>query len=216
PDIAASKARQWFDEKNLDMLIAGANSAASVAMAHVAGAKQKPYLVVGGGSSAVTNDACTPYTVHYGYDTKSLANGTARAMVENGYKSWFYIASDYVFGRTLEQEARKAVEESGGDNLGSVKAPLNTTDFASYLIQAQNSGADVLGLANAGSDFVNAAKTAVQFGITDTMKLVGFLVFITEVDSLGLENTAGLYLTTAWYWDLNDATREWTERFEQK
>src|SRR5699024_9996564 len=113
-DIAASKARQWFDQENLDMLIAGANSAASVAMSHVAGDKQKPYFVVGGGSSEVTNDACTPYTVHYGYDTKSLANGTARALVERGHKSWFYIASDYVFGQTLEAEARKAVEESGG------------------------------------------------------------------------------------------------------
>lgn len=216
PDVAASLARRWFDERKLDMLIGGANSAASVAMASIAADNKKPYIVVGGGSSAVTNEHCTPYTIHYAYNTESLANGAATAIVEEGKKSWFYISNDYVFGHTLQAEAAKAVEAAGGQNLGAVFAPLGTLDFSSYVLQAQSSGAQVLGFANAGADFVNAAKSAGEFGITKDMQMAGLLTFITEIHTLGLENTGGMYLTTPWYWDLDDETRAWSERFFSK
>lgn len=215
-DIAAARAREWFDEKNLDMLIGGTNSATALAMANVAAKKKKPFLAVGPGSSALTNDQCTPYTVHYAYNTIALARGTGSAVVKEGGKSWFFLTADYAFGHALEKDTSKVVEDAGGKVLGSVRAPISTTDFSSFLLQAQSSGADVLGLANAGGDFINSAKAAKEFGITDTMKLAGLLVFINDVHALGLENTAGLYLTTAWYWNQDDESRAWSKRFFEK
>ncbi len=212
-DIASARAREWFDKQNLDMLIGGTNSSTALAMAAVAAEKKKPFLVVGAGSSALTNAQCTPYTVHYAYNTIALANGTGSAVVREGGKTWFYLTADYAFGHSLEQDTMKVVEKSGGKNLGAVRAPLATTDFSSFLLQAQSSGAQVLGLANAGGDFINSVKAAKEFGITQTMKLAGLLVFINDVHALGLDNTAGLYLTTAWYWNQDDASRAWSKKF---
>ncbi|MGX5658350.1 ABC transporter substrate-binding protein [Castellaniella ginsengisoli] len=212
-DIASARAREWFDQQHLDMLIGGTNSATALAMAAVAAEKKKPFMAVGPGSSALTNAQCTPYTVHYAYNTVALAHGTGSAVVREGGKTWFYLTADYAFGHSLEQDTMKVVEASGGKNLGAVRAPLATTDFSSFLLQAQSSGAQVLGLANAGGDFINSVKAAKEFGITQTMKLAGLLVFINDIHALGLDSTAGLYLTTPWYWDQNDESRAWSKRF---
>jgi branched-chain amino acid transport system substrate-binding protein len=212
-DIASSKAREWFDQQHLDMLIGGTNSATALAMAAVAAEKKKPFMGVGPGSSQLTNQKCTPYTVHYAYNTVALARGTGSAVMREGGKTWFFLTADYAFGHSLEQDTAAVVKKEGGKVLGEVRAPLATTDFSSFLLQAQSSGAQVLGLANAGGDFINSAKAAKEFGITKTMKLAGLLVFINDIHSLGLDNTAGLFLTTPWYWDQDDASRAWSKRF---
>lgn len=215
-DIASARARDWFDTQNMDMLVSGTNSATALAMAGVAAEKKKPFFVIGAGSSLLTNDKCTPYTVHYAYNTTALANGTGSAVVSEGGKSWFFLTADYAFGHSLEEDTAKVVLASGGEVVGKVRAPLSTTDFSSFLLQAQSSGAQVLGLANAGGDFINSVKAAKEFGITETMKLAGLLVFINDVHSLGLDNTAGLYLTTAWYWNQNEDSQTWAKRFFDK
>jgi branched-chain amino acid transport system substrate-binding protein len=212
-DIASSKAREWFDQQHMDMLIGGTNSGTALAMATVAAGKKKPFMEVGAGSSLLTNGKCTPYTVHYAYNTTALARGTGSAVVRDGGKKWFFLTADYAFGHSLEQDTAAVVKKEGGQVLGEVRAPLSTTDFSSFLLQAQSSGAQVLGLANAGGDFVNSVKAAKEFGITKTMKLAGLLVFINDIHSLGLQNTAGLFLTTPWYWNQNDASRAWAKRF---
>ncbi|WP_323011690.1 ABC transporter substrate-binding protein [Castellaniella sp.] len=216
PDIASARARDWFDTENMDMLIGGTNSATALAMAGVAAEKKKPFIAIGPGSSLLTNDKCTPYTIHYAYNTTALANGTGSAVVNEGGKSWFFLTADYAFGHSLEQDTAKVVKANGGTVVGQVRAPLSTTDFSSFLLQAQSSGAQVLGLANAGGDFINSVKAAKEFGITETMKLAGLLVFINDIHALGLDNTAGLYLTTPWYWDQSDASRTWAKRFFDK
>ena len=212
-DIASARARDWFDTQHLDMLVGGTNSATALSMAAVAAEKKKPFLAVGPGSSQLTNEKCTPYTVHYAYNTAALANGTGSAVIREGGKSWFFLTADYAFGHSLEQDTAKVVKKDGGKVLGAVRAPIATSDFSSFLLQAQSSGAQVLGLANAGGDFINSAKAAKEFGITKTMKLAGLLVFINDIHSLGLENTAGLYLTTPWYWNQSDDSRAWSKRF---
>ncbi|CAM5780237.1 ABC transporter substrate-binding protein [Castellaniella caeni] len=215
-DIASARARDWFDTQHMDMLIGGTNSATALAMAGVAAEKKKPFIAIGPGSSQLTNEKCTPYTVHYAYNTTALARGTGSAVVREGGKSWFFLTADYAFGHSLEQDTAKVVKDAGGKVLGEVRAPLSTTDFSSFLLQAQSSGAQVLGLANAGGDFINSVKAAKEFGITKTMKLAGLLVFINDINSLGLDNTAGLYLTTAWYWNQADDSRAWAKRFFDK
>jgi branched-chain amino acid transport system substrate-binding protein len=215
-DVASSKAREWFDQQHMDMLIGGTNSATALAMAGVAAEKKKPFIAIGPGSSALTNAKCTAYTVHYAYNTTALARGTGSAVVRDGGKSWFFLTADYAFGHSLEQDTAAVVKKEGGKVLGEVRAPLATTDFSSFLLQAQSSGAQVLGLANAGGDFINSVKAAKEFGITKTMKLAGLLVFINDIHSLGLDNTAGLYLTTPWYWNQNDDSRAWAKRFFDK
>ncbi|WP_322999282.1 ABC transporter substrate-binding protein [Castellaniella sp.] len=215
-DIASARARDWFDTQKMDMLIGGTNSATALAMAGVAAEKQKPFIAIGAGSSQLTNAKCTPYTVHYAYNTTALANGTGSAVIREGGKSWFFLTADYAFGHSLEQDTAAVVKKDGGKVLGEVRAPLSTTDFSSFLLQAQSSGAQVLGLANAGGDFINSVKAAKEFGITKTMKLAGLLVFINDVHSLGLDNTAGLYLTTPWYWNQSDDSRAWSKRFFEK
>ncbi len=215
-DIAASKAREWIDTQGLTMLFGGTNSGTALAMAKVAQEKKRVFIVNGAGSSALTNDQCTPYTVHYAYDTVALAKGTGSAVIERGDKSWYFLTADYAFGQALEADATKVVKEKGGTVLGSVKHPLNTSDFSSFLLQAQNSKAQVLALANAGGDTINAIKAAKEFGITKTMKMVGLLVFVTDVHSLGLKNTEGLLLTTSWDWNLDDKTRAFGKRFFEK
>ena len=216
PDIGASKFQEWADQNGLNLLLGGANTGVSIAMAKVAAAKKVPFIVIGAGGASLTNEDCTAYSVHYSYDTTALANGTATAIVTNGGKSWFYVTADYAFGTQLQNAASKVVEANGGKNLGAVRVPLSASDFSSFLRQAQASGAQVLGLANSGSDFSNSLKAANELGITKTMKPAALLAFITDIHSLGLQTAQGLYLTTSWYWDLNDETRAFGKRFFEK
>ncbi|WP_373980604.1 ABC transporter substrate-binding protein [Achromobacter sp. JD417] len=213
-DIASSRAREWLDQRGVNMLIAGANSAAALAMAKVAEEKKTPFFVVSAGASELTNAQCTPYTVHYVYDTVSLARGTARAMMKEGNKDWYFLTVDHAFGHALERDASKVVQADGGNVKGRVRHPLNTADFSSFILQAQASGAQVLGLANSASDTSNAVKAANEFGLTPKMKIAGLLVLITDVHALGLPAAQNMYLTTAWYWDQDDASRKWASRFE--
>ncbi len=215
-DIAASKAREWFDQQGVDMLLGGTNSGANLAMAKVAAEKKKPFISIGAASARLTNEECTPYTVHYAYDTVALARGTGSAIVKQGGKTWFFLTADYAFGASLENDTAAVVKANGGKVLGSVKHPLSASDFSSFLLQAQASKAQILGLANAGGDTINAIKAANEFGVNKTMKLAGLLMFINDVHALGLPVTQGMYLTTGWYWDLNDDTRKWAKRFFDK
>ncbi|SHI57566.1 ABC transporter substrate-binding protein [Pollutimonas bauzanensis] len=215
-DIASARAREWFDEKHIDVLIGGTSSGTALAMAGVAAEKKKPFISVGAGASELTNAQCSPYTVHYAYDTIALARGTGSAVVKNGGKTWFFLTADYAFGHALERDTAAVVKKSGGTVVGAVRAPLSTSDFSSFMLQAQSSGAKILGLANAGGDFINSVKAAKEFGVSNTMNLAGLLVFINDVHALGLENTQGLYLTSGWYWDKDDASRKWSQRFFDK
>jgi branched-chain amino acid transport system substrate-binding protein len=216
PDIGASKFRQWADENGLTLLLGGSNTGVNIAMAKVAAAKKVPLFVIGAGGASLTNEDCTAYSVHYVYDTTALANGTATAIINAGGKSWFYLTADYAFGTQLQNAASKVVETHGGKNVGAVRVPLGAADFSSFLLQAQASGAQVLGLANAGSDFSNSLKAANEFGITRTMKPAALLAFLTDIHSLGLPTAQGLYLTTGWYWDLSPETRAFAKRFFAK
>lgn len=216
PDIAASKAREWFDQQKIDMLIGGSNSAVALALANVANEKKKPFIAIGAGSSELTNGQCTPYTIHYAYDTIALARGTGSAVVKNGGKSWFFITADYAFGHALENDAAAVVKANGGEVKGAVRVPLAASDFSSYMLQAQGSGAQILGLANAGGDTVNSIKAANEFGVTPKVKLAGLLVYINDIHALGLQATQGMYLTDFWYWDASDENRAWSKRFEAK
>ncbi len=215
-DIAASKAREWFDQQGVDMLLGGTNSGANLAMAKVASEKKKPFISIGAASARLTNEECTPYIVHYAYDTVALAKGTGSAIVKQGGKSWFFLTADYAFGASLEKDTSDVVKANGGTVVGSVKHPLSASDFSSFLLQAQASKAQILGLANAGGDTINSIKAANEFGITKTMKLAGLLMFINDVHALGLNLTQGMYLTDGWYWDLNDDTRKWSKRYFEK
>jgi branched-chain amino acid transport system substrate-binding protein len=215
-DVAAAKAREWFDQQGLDMLIGGTNSGTALAMAKVAAEKKKPYMVVGAASSALTNEQCSPYTVHYAYDTAALAKGTGNAVVKAGGKSWYFLTADYAFGAALQNDTATVVKAAGGTVVGSVKHPLSASDFSSFLLQAQSSKAQILGLANAGGDTINAIKAANEFGITKSMKLAGLLVFINDIHSLGLKTTQGMYLTDSWYWNQNAETRAWSRKFFEK
>ncbi|MGJ7579441.1 ABC transporter substrate-binding protein [Variovorax sp. RHLX14] len=216
PDIAASKAREWIDTQGLTMLFGGSNSGVGLALAKVAAEKKRVYFVNGAGASQLTNEQCTPYTIHYAYDTVALAKGTGGAIVAQGGNSWFFLTADYAFGQALEADTTKVVKAAGGTVAGSVRHPLNAPDFSSFLLQAQNSKAQILGLANAGGDTINAIKAAREFGINKTMKTAGLLVFLSDIHSLGLKNTEGLLLTTSWDWNLDDRTRAFGKRFFDK
>ena len=216
PDIGASKFREWSDEHGLNVLFGGSNTGVNIAMTKVAAVKKVPLFVIGAGGASLTNEDCTAYTVHYVYDTTALANGTATAIVNAGGKTWFYLTADYAFGTQLQNAASKVVEAHGGKNVGAVRVPLGAADFSSFLLQAQASGAQVLGLANAGTDFINSLKAANEFGITRTMKPAALLAFLTDIHSLGLKTAQGLYLTTGWYWDLNPDTRAFAKRYFAK
>ena len=215
-DIAASKAREWIDTQGATMIFGGTNSGTALATAKVAQEKKRVYINNGAASSALTNEQCSPYTMHYAYDTVALAKGTGGAVVDTGGKTWFFLTSDYAFGHALEKDTSTVVEAKGGKIVGAVRHPLNASDFSSFLLQAQNSKAQILGLANAGGDTINAIKAAKEFGIDKTMKMAGLLLFITDIHSLGLKNTEGLQFTSSWYWDLNDETRKFGKRFFDK
>jgi branched-chain amino acid transport system substrate-binding protein len=216
PDVAAAKAREWFDTQGVDMLVGGTNSGTALAMAKVAQEKRKLYISVGAATSALTNEQCSPYTVHYAYDTTALAKGTGNAVVKAGGKTWFFLTADYAFGSQLQNDTTKVVEAAGGKVVGSVRHPLSASDFSSFLLQAQQSKAQILGLANAGGDTINSIKAANEFGITKTMKLAGLLMFINDVHSLGLKATQGMYLTDSWYWNRDAETRAWSRKFFEK
>ena len=216
PDVAAAKAREWFDTQGVDMLIGGTNSGTALAMAKVALEKKKLYISVGAATSALTNEQCSPYTVHYAYDTTALAKGTGNAVVKAGGKSWYFLTADYAFGTQLQNDATTVVKAAGGTVVGSVRAPLAASDFSSFLLQAQQSKAQILGLANAGGDTINSIKAANEFGITKTMKLAGLLMFINDVHSLGLKATQGMYLTDSWYWNRDAESRAWSRKFFEK
>ena len=215
-DVAAAKAREWFDTAGVDMLIGGTNSGTNLAMAKVAVEKKKLFIAIGAATSALTNEQCNPYTVHWAYDTVALAKGTGNAVVKQGGKSWYFLTADYAFGAQLQNDTTKVVEAAGGKVVGSVKHPLSATDFSSFLLQAQASKAEILGLANAGGDTINSIKAANEFGITKTMKLAGLLVFINDIHSLGLKTTQGMYLTDSWYWNRDAETRAWSRKFFEK
>ncbi len=212
-DIAASKAREWFDQQGVDMLIGGTNSGANLAMAKIAAEKKKVFISIGAGSARLTNEECSPYTIHYAYDTVALARGTGAAIVKQGGKSWFFLTADYAFGHSLEKDTTDVVKANGGSVVGNVRHPLSASDFSSFLLQAQSSKAQILGLANAGGDAINAIKAANEFGITKSMKLAGLLVFINDVHTLGLKTTQGMYLTDGWYWDQSPESRAWSKRY---
>lgn len=215
-DIAASKAREWIDQQNISLVFGGTNSATALAMAQVATEKKRVFVDNGAGTSVLTNEQCSPYIVHYAFDTVALAKGTGKAVVENGGKTWFFLTADYAFGHALEANTTKIVEANGGKVLGAVKTPLNASDFSSFMLQAQNSKAQILGLANAGGDTVNSIKAAKEFGIDKAMKPVGLLIFFSDIHSLGVKNTAGLQFTTSWYWDMNDESRKFADKFMAK
>ena len=215
-DIAASKAREWIDTQGVTMVFSGTNSGTALAVSQVANEKKRVHFNNGAGSSALTNEQCNPYTVHYAYDTVALAKGTGGAVVDRGGKDWFFLTADYAFGQALETDTTAVIKAKGGKVLGGVKHPLNASDFSSFLLQAQASKAQILGLANAGGDTINAIKAAKEFGINKTMKMAGLLVFLTDIHSLGLKNTEGLLLTTSWDWNLNDETRAFGKKFMAK
>ncbi|MCC7069022.1 MAG: ABC transporter substrate-binding protein [Burkholderiales bacterium] len=215
-DIAASKAREWIDTAGVTMVFGGTNSSTALATAKVALEKKRVYINNGAASSALTNEQCSPYTVHYAYDTVALAKGTGGAVVDTGGKTWFFLTADYAFGHALEADTSRIVKEKGGTVVGAVRHPLNASDFSSFLLQAQNSKAQILGLANAGGDTINSIKAAKEFGIDKTMKTAALLIFLSDIHSLGLKNAEGLLHTTSWYWDLNDESRKWANRFYEK
>ena len=215
-DVAASKAREWFDKDGLSMLVGGTSSGTNLAMAQLAKEKKRPFISIGAGSARLTNEDCSPFTVHYAYDTVALAKVAGGALVKAGSKSWFFLTADYAFGQSLEADASTVVKANGGTVVGSVKHPLSASDFSSFLLQAQSSKAQILAMANAGGDFTNAMKSAKEFGVNKTMKIAGLLVFINDIHSLGLANTEGLQLADSWYWNQDDASRAFAKRFFDK
>jgi len=216
PALASAKLREWADTKGLTFQLGGSNTGVALAVSTVSKEKKIPFFVISAAGASLTGKDCTPYMVHYGYDTTALANGTARTILDQGGKSWFFLTADYAFGKQLEAGASEVVKAGGGKVLGDVRVPLGTSDFSSYLLQAQSSGAQVLGLANAGTDTSNSMKAASEFGLTKTMTPAALLVFITDVHAMGLQVAQGLVLTTAWYWDLDDKTRAFAKRFYDK
>jgi branched-chain amino acid transport system substrate-binding protein len=213
-DIASNTAREWFDTRGVEAILDVAASATALAANEIAKARNKIIVFNGPGSVRLTNEACGPYSVHYTFDTYAMSRGTALAMVKKGYDSWFFITADYAFGHDLEKDASTVVTANGGKVLGSARVPLNTPDFSSFILQAQASKAKVIGLANAGADTINSVKQASDFGLAKSgQKLAGLLVFLTDVDSLGLPIAQGMLLTEAFYWDMDDETRAWSQRF---
>ncbi len=216
-DVASSIARQWYDRDGVDAIVDLVTSSTALAVNQVAKEKNKVALVSGAASSDLTGKDCTPNTIHWAYDTWMLANGTGYAIVKTGGKTWYFITADYAFGHALERDTTAAVEKAGGKVLGSVRHPFPSSDFSSFLLQAQASKAQIIGLANAGADTTNAIKQGAEFGITrGGQNFAGLLVFITDVHALGLNTAQGLIVTTSFYWDLNDQTRAWSKRFFEK
>ncbi|MGC2857405.1 ABC transporter substrate-binding protein [Novispirillum sp. DQ9] len=217
PDIAANKAREWAEAEGVDVFSELVTSSVALAVSEVAKQTNKIAIVTGAASSALTDEACTPNTIQYAYNTRALANGTGGAVVKEGGDTWFFLTANYAFGEALERDVTKVVLANGGKVLQAVKHPFPANDFSSFMLQAQASGAKVIGLANAGADTINAIKAANEFGlVAGGQKIAGLLVFLTDVHSLGLQTAQGLQLTTGFYWDRNDETRAWSKRFFEK
>lgn len=217
-DIAASLAREWYDVKKVDLIANLGPSNTALAIVDVAKQKNRIAISTGAAATRLTNEGCTPNSIHYVYDTYSLANGTGNALTKQGGKTWYFITADYVFGLALEKDASEIVKASGGKVLGTSRHPVNTSDFSSYLLSAQSSGASVIALANAGGDTINALKAVSEFQITKSGKqsVAAMVLFLTDVHALGLPATQGLLLTTAFYWDRTEETRKWSKRFFEK
>lgn len=215
-DVGANKAREWFDTQQVDLIVDVPNSSVALAVSKVANEKHKLFIVDNAGTSRLTNEDCNPYTIHYVYDTYATGGVTGRAVVQHGGNTWFFITADYAFGHSLQEDTTNAVKAAGGQVLGSVLHPLSTPDFSSYLLQAQASKAKVIGLANAGGDTINAIKAASEFGINKSQTLAGLLVFISDINSLTLQVTQGMYVAEGYYWDLNDDTRRFGKKFFAK
>src|ERR1700761_3402152 len=217
PDVGVNVARQWFDIDKVDVIVDVPNSGVALAVSNLVKEKNGVFLNSGAGTSDLTNAQCTPNTVHWAYDTYTLAHGTGTALTKNGGDSWFFITADYAFGAALERDTTAALQALGGKVVGGVKAPLSTSDFSSFLLQAQASKAKIIGLANAGSDTTNSIKQAAEFGITQSgQKLAALLLFITDVHSLGLNVAKRLNFTETYYWDLNDGTRAFAKRYQER
>ena len=215
PDVGSNIARQWFDVDHVDAIVDVPNSGVALAVNDVAREKNKVFLVSGAAISDLTGPKCSPNTVHWTYDTWMLANGTGKALVKTGGDTWFFLTADYAFGHALERDTTAVVLANGGKVLGSVSRPLNNQDFSSFLLQAQASKAKIIGLANAGGDTINSIKQGAEFGITaGGQHFAGLLVFVSDVNALGLKTAQGLVLTETWYWDMNDANRAWTKRWQ--
>ena len=215
-DVGAAIARRWFDNENVQLILDVPNSSVALAVNEIAHEKNKVLIGSGAGTSQLTGEKCTTNTIHWTYDTWALAHGVAKAVVEQGGKKWFFITSDYAFGHDLEKQASDVVKASGGQVLGAVRHPLGTSDYASFLLQAQASGADVIGLATPGGDLSNLVKQANEFGVPKTQRLVGLIFSINNADAIGLANSQGVVALNATYWDLNDATRAWSKRFQER
>jgi branched-chain amino acid transport system substrate-binding protein len=217
PDIAAAKAREWFDAQRVDALMDVAASGPALAVQEIAKEKNRIAVYNGPGSVRLSNEACGPQSIHYAYDTYALAHTVGQAVVKSGGDTWFFLTADYSFGQDLQKDTTDVVTANGGKVLGAVRHPLNTADFSSFLLQAQASKAKVVGLANAGGDTTNAIKQAAEFGlVAGGQKLAGLLVYINDVHALGLKTAAGMMLSEGFYWDLNDQTRAWSHRFFEK
>ncbi|MBE01569.1 ABC transporter substrate-binding protein [Marinobacter lutaoensis] len=217
PDVASSTVRRWLENDDVDLVAGLVASSVSIAVSDILEENDKLGIVSGSAASSITNEHCTPNHIHYVYDTYPLANGTASAVVKEGGKSWFILTADYAFGHALESDVTRVVEANGGEVIGTLRHPFPTPDFSSFILQAQASGADVVALANAGADTTNAINTASEFGITQSgQTLAALLLFLTDVHALGVEAAQGIQLTTGWYWDMNDETRAWSDRFMEK
>ena len=212
-DIAANKAREWFEREKVDVASELVTTSVALAVQKIAKEKNRIALVSGAASTRITNEDCNDVTVHWTYDTYAVANGTAKAVTKTGGKKWFFLTADYAFGHSLEKDASEVVKASGGEVVGTVRHPFPGSDFSSFLLKAQSSGAQIIGLANAGGDTINSIKQAAEFGVTPKQSLAGLLMFITDVHSLGLKVTQNMYLTEGFYWNLNDETRAWSKRF---
>ena len=213
-DLASSKAREMFERDKVDMIVGNVSTASALAAMEVAEQFKKVSIVTGAASLQITNEKCTPYSVHYVYDTYALARGTGKAVVDSGKKTWFFVTADYAFGHTLERDSTEVVNANGGKVLGGVKHPINTQDFSSFMAQAQASKAQVIALANAGGDTIGSVKQAAELGIMNSKQtIVPLLMFTSDIQALGLKQTSGMTFTEGWYWDHSDANRKFAERF---
>jgi branched-chain amino acid transport system substrate-binding protein len=215
-DVGSAITRRWIDNEGVEAILDVPNSAVALAVQGITREKKKLFLATGSATSRLTGDECSKTGIHWTYDTYALSQGTAKAVSKLGIRTWYFLSADYALGAQLEADSRKVIDAAGGQVVGSVKHPVNTPDFSSFLLQAQASKAEVIALADAGGDFINAVKQAGEFGVTKTQKLVGLLVFIADIHSLGLQSAQGLVLSSAFYWDLNDDTRAWSKRFIEK
>ncbi|MDX1635358.1 MAG: ABC transporter substrate-binding protein [Marinobacter sp.] len=217
PDVASSTVRRWVENEQVDLVAGLVASSVTIAVSNILKESNRLGIVSGSAASSITNEHCTPNHIHYVYDTYPLANGTASAIVKEGGKTWFILTADYAFGHALEADVTRVVEANGGEVIQAVRHPFPTSDFSSFILQAQSSGADVVALANAGADTTNAITTANEFGVTQTgQTLAALLLFLTDVHALGADVAQGIQLTTGWYWDMNDETRAWSDRFMEE